>query len=414
MDVKKPVSEIPKDIVEALLLVSAYGGNAPPPPSPSAQTLPNGIILAGSASSKLYPFFSDVDGIQNADFDSYAHAAVALQGAVRRIRDTPGYCFVELKAGRDDAGIIFPPRCWVEHDKVVNWDLGFTQAHLLKAARAGLLAGYGSEKDPAFADMVKQYARFDKEPPPPRTFVKWLDITPWKLRWAARSVLDGYKILKSNVAEPLFLPDALAQPALVKLDAMFWSASQQRFLDLSMIYVFTIKGKPANSFYSELSPPPQLGLQQDAYAQWLWKDYAKLAKRLMSLAVLLDRETDVAKLRHIVVSDAGRAAQVASDCTTMQEALDAYHPVPLKKVHAEVEGIKDRAASVYGLGIEEEGRLTRACRAAARASTSPGGLAALASQLEAVREELSRFFQAAFQEELRTAGYLPLPAWAMP
>jgi hypothetical protein len=45
---------------------------------------------------------------------------------------------------------------------------------------------------------------------------------------------------------------------------------------------------------------------------------------------------------------------------------------------------------------------------------TPAGLSALASHLAAVQDELARFFQAAFCDELHAAGYLPLPAWAMP
>ena len=399
-DHKKHATDVSPDLVNALMLVAATGKGSR---GGCERGFTDGVVLAGSAGSKLFPFFSDVDGIQTVDFSSVLDIANALQRVVRRLRDTPNFCFVELKAGLNEDGVVLPERCWIEGGAVRRWDGAFTQSRMTKAHSLGLV----SERD------FDWYRRLLPGPLSPREFVRFEErVDPWKVRWSATEVLDGKRKSKGPV---LSLHDAIGMNALIKLDALFWSSSEQRYLELSMIYVFTCKGRPVNAFYTDCAPPPVLSLKQGAFACFVLHDYVKLAKRLLSLAVAEGgRAEDVHLLRSIIVSDTGRAAVLAGDCATLEEALDEFHPVPPSKVHAEVAGIKARATRLYGLTQHAKTEIERACMAVAAAPLTRAGMQTMHSALAYIHGEVATFSYAGAHVKLETHGYLPLPEWAAP
>lgn len=400
---QKPVQTIPDDILKAVYVISLKTGSIPASP----KELPDGAALAGSVSNKLYPFFGDVDAIQNADFASVDEAARAIQAVVQKIAYTPLFTFVELKAGSDACLQFLKPRCWIERGKVQRWSLPYSLKKLQDAKTDGACS---SKNFTAWSSAFRHAGTAC----PPAEFPGIEDIDPWKLRWSSRDVARGDTKLEHGDAGHLLvtLEDALTQPSLVKLDAFFWSVSQQRFLDISIIYNLTVKGVPINA-NDKRSAPPELSLKQDIFARVMSKDFIKAAKRMLSLCILLQKDKDVFALRDIVVSDFGRASAIASDCETLRGVLDSPG-VPHAKVLLELEGIKNRVGAVYGLKAKDEAKVLAACQAAMKAEVTPSGVRAMQAQLEHVEAFLESWYQGATEAALKQAKYLPLPAWALP
>jgi hypothetical protein len=154
-------------------------------------------------------------------------------------------------------------------------------------------------------------------------------------------------------------------------------------------------------------------LKQDIFTRVLSKDFVKAAKRMLSLCILLEKEKEVFLLRDIVVSDFGRASAIASDCETLRGVLDSPG-VPHAKVLIELEGIKNRVATVYGLKAKDEAKVLAACQAAMEAEATPSGVRAMQAQLEHVQAFLESWYQSATEAALKKEKFLPLPAWALP
>lgn len=407
---KKPVQDIPADLVRALKLVALEGkGILDVDKEKDKERLPHGIVLAGSAGSTLFPFFGDVDGIQAIQVESAACAAAALQRVVRRVRDTPGFAFKELKAGRNENGVLLPERCWIENGKVQRWDWAFTDAHLRRAVSLELVTPRAEREWRGEIGCT--------DPPDLVDFVHFDDtLDAWKVRWSAADILRGKKALEQKYTPVLSLADALLQPALVKLDVVFWSTSEERFLDLSMIYALTCGGKPLNGFPS-ISPPSELSLKQNAYSCSVFHNYVKLTKRLLSLAVLLGKTDDVELLRDMIASQTGRMALVAADCTTLREAIDVFEPVPITKIRDEIRAIKARAATFYGLPEQAHSVIGLWCTEAVRAPDTPRGWATMQMWLEKVQTEMAVYAESAAGHNLHAHHYMTkhtLVKWAMP
>lgn len=399
----KPLSAIPQDVLRAVFVMAVQTDTIPDAPT----ELPRGATLAGSVSNKLYPFFGDVDAVQSAEFSSVEAAADAVQRVVQKICHARGFTFVEFKAGSDACLQFLKPRCWIEKGKVRRWNLPWSLARIRDAEEDGACSA--SEKD-AWSSTFRSAGKTC----PPDKFPAILDIDPWKLRWSATDILRGFTRLQHGDIGILnvSLEDALQQPALVKMDARFWSVSQHRFLDISMIYSFEVRGKPINDS-AKLSPPPELSLKQDVWERVLRQDYVKATKRLLSLCIVLGRDADIASLRDIVVSDVGRAAAVSSDCETLRGVLDDPY-IPHAKVLVELQGIRERISKVYGLCCRHEATALRACRAAMDAEATPSGVRAMKAQLDHVQEMLKKWYEPTTEELLKKEGFLPLPAWALP
>ena len=396
MDVRKPLDVFPLDLKHALELLSL---------EQFKKEWCDTVSVAGSAANALYPFFNDLDGLQEVFFAHPSDFKEALQHVVRRLISTRNFSFVEFKAGMDPRLVLMHPQCWIEDMKVHNWDLKMSLKCIQTAVEKKLCTAQEA------LDWVDAFQGAGQHPTP-KQFVLVEDIDPWKVRWSAADILKGFVVLRGGRRLPMEV--ALAQPARIKMDATFWSESQQRFLDISMIYVPTFPAALELDFAS-LDPPPELSIKQDIFSQFVLNNFLKLAKRLLSLAVMLKKDEDALKLRDIVVSDAGRAAQIASDCTTLDTVLETFDEVPPTKVDAEIQSILFRVSSVWGLELKEENKVTKACKAALACDTkTKDGISSLQKHLETIQESLEPWYSAQAMKALRENAYIPLPAWALP
>lgn len=383
-----PTQAIPRDIVEAVKTVSLN------------KTL-DGVTIAGSMTNTMYPFFSDVDCAQVWEYDTLEKAVQGLQHTVQRVVHSPNIQFVELKAGIDSRLVLLPPKCWIEHGRVLNWDLKYSLGRLEDMKKDKLLT------DAEYTEWREELEHAGEKCSP----TSWVDvqgIDPWKVRWTASQVSKNKVPLRQG---SMTLQEALASRGLVKLDASFWSESQQRFLDLSIIYTLSVS---TTSLAPRDTPPPVLSLKQDAFIQFQERNAIKLAKRVMSLCVYLDKPKQADVVRGIVVSDAGRAAQIVSDCDTLDTVLDSFDVLPASKIKAEIEGIQFRAANVWGLGLKEKGAVVRACESIADTPLHKLGLQALRAKLDYIEDQLEPWYQEKIWSELKVAGLLPLPAELLP
>lgn len=340
----KPKSSIPKEISNAINIISLDKGN---------------VIPFGSwiYTSQLYP--ADIDLTEtdkqccNRE-DNINFFVSALQKIVKRIisSNSNGYYLGDIKAGLDDIykldiGIL-------KYDNQGNYTIyGYNpeavrnqinqlfQNGLLKENETALLLSFAKDNISA-NDYENLYDALREK---------------WLLRWSGEEILRGYKVLAGNRQK--LLRDAIQDYTLTKID--MWKSIFGRYLEITDVYGLVSVDNNGNeellnkmNILSELIDNLKEEVQKYAFSNKFFKPF-KMIKRMWSIARLTGDNNMVRILTPFMQTDIGRLSQITSEIETLIAMLENIKTPPLRNILEQIDGFKLRLSNVYAIEWDQEG-----------------------------------------------------------
>jgi predicted nucleic acid-binding protein len=165
------------------------------------------------------------------------------------------------------------------------------------------------------------------------------DFRPNIIRWTAREVLLGFKILKDK--RKFTLADAFQTPTITKLDVVSW-VQNNRFTDFSMIYQFKNNGRSMNHIVVDI----EKSIRENIFVLHHEGNYFKMAKRIFALAKLKGYIDVLEKLSPLFNGDVGRLYMVYGDIGTLESLFDITDVIPYSKVNFEIDQFKGRLSNI--------------------------------------------------------------------
>ena len=165
------------------------------------------------------------------------------------------------------------------------------------------------------------------------------DFRPNIIRWTAREVLLGFKILKDK--RKFTLADAFQTPTITKLDVVSW-VQNNRFTDFSMIYQFKNNGRSINHIVVDI----EKSIRENIFVLHHEGNYFKMAKRIFALAKFKGYIDVLERLTPLFNGDVGRLYMVYGDIGTLESLFDITDAVPYSKVNFEIDQFKGRLSNI--------------------------------------------------------------------
>lgn len=140
-----------------------------------------------------------------------------------------------------------------------------------------------------------------------------------KVRWTPDEVLKGFQIIQGH----RFTLEEGFQSGRTKVDVI--AKVKGRYTDFSMIYYFSVNGKPLN----EEPKDPIKAIKDDIKLLQKQGETFKVLKRQFSLAKINNNTKELKRLSDIFNSDRGKLYKLLSDVRTLGDLLEG-HTVPAK------------------------------------------------------------------------------------
>lgn len=179
----------------------------------------------------------------------------------------------------------------------------------------------------------------------------------WLLRWTAREVLAGYKVLPGK--RKISLNETINQPVMTKID--MWTLISGRYIEFSNMIKFVLVDKFGKKTVLNADPSPEEilnGLKVDItklmFSKLGYKPF-KAMKRMWSVARIEGLNKVIDDLTPLMQSDLGRLSQITSEIETiilMYESLDDKS-LPIKEMAKEVDDWRYRLENVYEINIDQ-------------------------------------------------------------
>lgn len=303
---KRFPEDYPKDVVDVVSLLAiptAQGGKSPQ--------------IMGTASKKRVKIFSDIDAFQEVDFPDAKVGAEALQQVVQRIHQSSSCVFIEAKLGENPGAVdVFGERTGTTGDggfmvepvdvskfppefKLTGWSKETTLRKLREAKAPSKLITRISKLNPDTTAGTKEFLKLYGEN---RYGV---------LRWTAGEIRAGRK-------GDVTLERALTTKGRFKIDVACWLSSEDRVVEVSMIYGVSVAGTLYGDNFKTASAVSVIPILQDFYELIMERNYWKAMKRAMSIASLLGNVSLQRGLERILNSDLGKVIQIVGDLETLE------------------------------------------------------------------------------------------------
>jgi hypothetical protein len=161
------------------------------------------------------------------------------------------------------------------------------------------------------------------------------------IRWSAKDIQQGFKILTGN--KRITLLQALAQKSIVKMDV--WTLINGRFTEVTALYYVEVNGvpitKPLGNYMQsilndvEYYRNPHLG------------KFMKFAKRLWTLGILTKNKRLLVSLYPLFSSGAAKMYQIMGEIETIRKMLTRYNQqVDVAAVHSNINEWKARLGTI--------------------------------------------------------------------
>lgn len=160
------------------------------------------------------------------------------------------------------------------------------------------------------------------------------------IRWSLTEMINGNKELVAN--KTITLAEALAMPAVVKLDTVSWF--ENRLQSVEVFYFLQYRPQPgkATSFYDMGNYVQNLLADVEHYKQPQFYNPLKIMKRLWSLSRVIDCKQVLQKLTPLFGSDIAALNQIVADVDIISELIKVQQMVPWDKIFLEILGFKKR------------------------------------------------------------------------
>lgn len=296
------------------------------------------VEIIGSASLRSMLYSADVDADELVEMHRSTDAA-ALRALVKQfqsmiavIRRTPDIYFSDFKSGEVPEWKILDDAITIKDGKVVGYNQKDCLAkvnHLLEkniiTPSEGLAARKLLPPTLSLADfaLAKDELKFHI------------------IRWSVFEIAKNRKVLRDG--RVVTLEFTFASPSLSKLDVISL-IGHTRFVEFSIIYQFSNKGRPLNPLPDE---DIAKNLREDVELYKAKGNYFKALKREFALEVFTHK-SDTKKMYDLIEifnSDLGRLYSVITDISTLLEVLTTT--APLKDIKLVVDNFKARLANVW-------------------------------------------------------------------
>ena len=291
------------------------------------------VMLLGSMSIRSQQYAGDFDSYEIVPNMSPADLVAKWKVIIKRLRGMKDVYIGDIKCGEATKWRVLNADAGVKDGKIVDYN------SVASNKRIDAL-----EKDGVITSAEAKEAR-DMLPPG----IKPLDLIKAKntikfhiVRWTPDEILAGAKRLRDG--STYTLEEAVQTPALAKMDVI-GLVQKNRYTDFSMIYEYHYKNKVLNPAFRDIGD----ALKEDIMAFTAQGKFFKVLKRVYAYAKFKHKDDVITKLTPILNSDLGRLYQIASDVGTLVDLLEDKAPVPLEKLHYELDQFKSRLANIYNI-----------------------------------------------------------------
>lgn len=294
------------------------------------------ITIVGSASRRELLYSADYDVFEVVPVKTPQEAVKGLQTIVRRLLKNKNVVIGDFKAGLIEEWM--PVKGSIQKGKVVGYKASELKERLQKLKP--LLT-------------AEEKALSIPSSPSPAEFLSLAQkLRIGLVRWTPAEILKGSKKLRDG--RTYTLEEAIQSPTITKLDITAY-VKEERFVELSIIFVFKRNGKALNEDPNENSVTNSL--RESILALEHEGNYFKMAKRIYSLAGVLGNTQAQHKLARVFNSDVGRLYSIVSDLETLSDLYDAGHKPDEKKVKQELDNLRVRLGYINLPGFREEQKL---------------------------------------------------------
>ena len=328
------------------------------------------VMLLGSMSIRSQQYAGDYDAFEICKGLSPNEIVSKWQTIIRRLKGMPDVYIGDIKAGEVDDWRILNKNAGVKNGKVVDYNSVECHKRIDALVKGRIITeAEGKEAMEMTPTTITPVGILTA-----RTSLKYHIV-----RWTPADILAGEKVLRDGSVFPL--SEAVQSNALCKMDCI-GLVQNNRYTDFSMIYEFHYQRKILNEDFRNIGD----ALTEDIIAFTAQGKLFKVLKRVYALAKFRHQEGVIKKLTPILNSDLGRLYQVVSDVGTLIDLLDEKKPVPLSKIHFELDQFKGRLSNIYNLPdyLKSHHDIIGKLNAATKTSSR----SALLTRLEALHKEM--------------------------
>lgn len=273
------------------------------------------VMPYGSASYKIQPYPADLDLIEKYEGTSLTDTLVSFKDRIKLITQNieivKNHWFSEFKAGINPLSSNY-----VDYGPIYNGLWNPNRDYLRGIAKVEYSNGIFSKKD-----LNTIYEILSKKNPgaDERESLRYLFRERAILRWNAKEVINGFKILPGNLKYPLV--NGLKVDLPVKIDMI--AVVNGRITEVTNYYELILTNEegeqyPINGLPFYLDDPEKIveSLKEDIqklYFSNIYYSPFKCAKRMWSAARQMDLQDEVIKLTPLITGDVSLLYQIRSE-----------------------------------------------------------------------------------------------------
>lgn len=364
--------------------------------------------IIGSMSFKASQYSADYDMMETVRIKKTSDSAAiatftrGLRDIVQRLLILPHVFIGDIKCGSVDEWIVVPATARIERSRVVGYRAAECRERLQRLKDADVITD---------EEYTKAHKLLIDRP----SINQFLDIKEEVrynvVRWTAREVLNGTKFVRGR---KFTLADGITS-GITKIDTIGF-VDNNRFTDFSIFYFFFNGSKSLNPQFGDELTKAEYDrviadkMREDIYIYLRDHNYFKAAKRLFSIAYLLNKTPTARRLMELTNGDMGRMYSLISDIKTIIVLLEDEPAAPLKKVAFEIDMFHRRIGNIYSLSPTTAARLSRLVTRAENGDRRDEIIATL----KAIQDALEKDLEVRAKAALSDLGLFPLPKWARP
>lgn len=284
-------------------------------------------VIYGSASVKMSSP-SDYDSYINVDASNISYLVNGMKEVIKNLMDLKGAYIADIKCGNIDELQVIPDDLDEDNymdklsDMLIKLKKLYTTKKIDKTEYNDAFKFFKDDLNNFDIAILKHAVRFNVA------------------RWTPEEILKGYIIRRGY---KLTLEKGFQQNALTKIDVISFSVN--RYPEISMVYLFKLKGKTANiSFIGN----DREVLLQNTIPPLIYEDkFFKVCKRIFAL----ERYREKPNLRVLEIlmklfnSDLGRLYQIVVDLNTTDYMFDNYSKLDMDKIKYMLDQIRFRTSN---------------------------------------------------------------------
>lgn len=329
------------------------------------------------------------------------------QSLVDKILKTRKFYIGDIKAGLDHIYMLDIGN--INYDNNGNFNItGYNPNKIRKELSILYSANYISKKE--FENLMKLVPEnIDKI-----TFETLYDTLrdKWLLRWSAKEIKQGYKILAPK--RKYTLDEAINQPTMTKID--LWTNISGKFLEVSNVLTYIMKDKNGNKQLLNFMNDPQNYVEQlkgevqkYIFSSKSYKPF-KAVKRMWAIARKIKDPNMVKLLTPVMQSDLGRLSQINSELETLILILENVKTPPMASMLSQLDNMKYRLQNVYEVDIKNEELIKIFSKLVNRKLKK----STLITNLKDLKKYFKKVIDDATVKELNRIGLWPIPFSYLP